>query len=117
MAKKHSKSVLLRQRRKLRIRKKVEGDGLRPRLTITRSAKHIYAQVIDDIKGVTLASVHSFDGEKRAGKDLCGELGKKLAATCKDKSISKVVFDKNGYAFHGRVKAFADGAREGGLEF
>jgi large subunit ribosomal protein L18 len=117
MAQQFIKKVALRQRRKLRIRKKVEGSGERPRLTISRSSRHIYAQVIDDLKGVTLASVHSFDGDKRAGKEICSALGKKLAEACKSKNISKVVFDKNGYAFHGRVKAFADGAREGGLEF
>jgi large subunit ribosomal protein L18 len=117
MAQQISRKLALRQRRKMRIRKKVEGTTERPRLTITRSARHVYAQVIDDRRGVTLAAVHSFDGEKRAGKEVCGELGKKLAASCKEQNISKVVFDKNGYAFHGRVKAFADGAREGGLDF
>jgi large subunit ribosomal protein L18 len=114
---KQDKKYALRLRRKRRIRGRVEGTPERPRLTITRSAKHVYAQVIDDIKGVTLASVHTFGAQARAGKDNCSELGKKLAGICTERKISKVVFDKNGYAYHGRVKAFADGAREGGLDF
>lgn len=108
-----------REKRKKRIRKKVFGTTERPRLSVFRSARHVYAQVIDDVRGVTLAHVHSFTkgSEQRANKALCSELGKKLAATCKAKNISKVVFDKNGYAYHGRIMALADGAREGGLEF
>jgi large subunit ribosomal protein L18 len=115
---KNSKLVQ-RAKRKGRIRKKISGTTERPRLSVFRSARHIYAQVIDDTTGNTLASVHSFAKGKaeRADKEACGELGKKLAATCKGKSINAVVFDKNGYAYHGRVKAFADGAREGGLQF
>lgn len=114
-----NKKASLRIKRKKRIRKKIEGSALRPRLSIFRSARHVYAQVIDDAQGVTLASVNSFKkGEAvRAGKEQCAELGKKLAEACKSKNITKVIFDKNGYAYHGRVKAFADGAREGGLEF
>lgn len=108
-----------RLKRKKRIRKKVEGTEARPRLSVYRSAKHIYAQVIDDESGKTLASVNSFNkgAAGRAGIDTCSELGKKLAEVCKSKNIGSVVFDKNGYAYHGRVKALADGAREGGLEF
>lgn len=110
---------VLRLKRKKRIRKKVQGTATKPRLSVFRSASHIYAQVIDDDSGVTLASINSYKkGEsKRAGVEGCTELGKKLAEICKTKEISKVVFDKNGYAFHGRVKALADGAREGGLQF
>jgi len=119
MAKVSNKEVR-RKKRKMRIRKKVSGLADRPRLSVYRSAKHIYAQVIDDNTGTTLASVHSFankgDGP-RANKDMCTELGKKLALGCKAKNITSVVFDKNGYAYHGRVKALADGAREGGLVF
>lgn len=114
-----SKKEALRARRKKRIRKKIHGSSSRPRLTVTRSARHIYAQVIDDDSGSTLAHVHTFKkgSTDRAGKEACAELGKKLAETCKAKSIESVIFDKNGYAFHGRIKAFADGAREGGLSF
>lgn len=113
----------MRLRRKKRIRKKVYGDTERPRLTIFRSAKHIYAQVIDDLDGKTLASAST------VSKDLKGGLGEgnKVAAAkkvgalvaeqCKSKGITKVVFDRNGFLFHGRVKALADAAREGGLNF
>jgi len=109
----------IRAKRKRRIRKKVMGTKERPRLSVFRSTRHVYAQVIDDLSGTTLAAVHSFKKEetKNATISVCAELGKQLAARCKEKNINKVVFDKNGYAYHGRVKAFADGAREGGLEF
>ena len=114
-----SKTRDQRQKRKLRIRKKVQGSGARPRLSVFRSANHVYAQVIDDDQGLTLASMHSYKkGSKaRANIESCTDLGKKLAEVCKAKNITTVVFDKNGYAYHGRVKAFADGAREGGLIF
>jgi large subunit ribosomal protein L18 len=116
---KQSDRVQLRAKRKLRIRKKVSGDVSRPRLSVFRSATHIYAQVIDDGAGKTLAQVSSFAKGKhrRANVDVCSELGKELAGRCKALNISKVVFDKNGYAYHGRIKALADGAREGGLDF
>lgn len=118
MSKMNEKQAL-RLKRKKRIRKKLEGSAERPRLSIFRSARHVYAQVIDDASGKTIASVNSFNKGQaaRAGKDTCAELGKKLAEACKAKDITQVVFDKNGYAYHGRVKAFADGAREGGLQF
>ncbi|RYZ60428.1 MAG: 50S ribosomal protein L18 [Proteobacteria bacterium] len=113
------KKAALREKRKKRIRKKVFGTAERPRLSVFRSARHVYAQVIDDIKGVTLASVHSFKkgSEERANKAVCTELGKKLAESCKAKNITAVVFDKNGFAYHGRVQALAEGARDGGLNF
>jgi large subunit ribosomal protein L18 len=107
----------LRAKRKKRIRGRLEGTTERPRLSVYRSAKHMFAQVIDDVTGKTLASVGSFSMDKRATREVCAELGKSLAAKCKEKSIGKIAFDKNGFAYHGRVKAFADGAREGGLEF
>jgi large subunit ribosomal protein L18 len=118
MAKTSKKSVL-RQRRKMRIRKKISGSTERPRLSIFRSDTHVYAQVIDDLKGVTLASISSYEkgNHRRANIPVCTELGKKLAERCKAKNINAVVFDKNGFNYHGRVKALADGAREGGLQF
>lgn len=114
-----NKKEALRLKRKKRIRKKIEGSAERPRLSIFRSTRHVYAQVIDDLSGRTLASVNSFKKGQagRADKEACAELGKKLAESCKAININRVVFDKNGYAYHGRVKAFADGAREGGLQF
>jgi large subunit ribosomal protein L18 len=117
---KTSQRAVLRERRKKRIRKKIGGGTAeRPRLSVFRSDTHIYAQVIDDLKGVTLASVSSFEkgSHQRANIGVCQELGKKLAERCKAKDITGVVFDKNGFSYHGRVKALAEGAREGGLQF
>ena len=106
-----------RTRRHLRVRKTLSGTAERPRLVVFRSLKHITAQLVDDIAAHTLATVTSVkvgDG-KKSEKSL--EVGKQIAAIAKDKGISKVVFDRGGYQYHGRVKAVADGAREGGLEF
>jgi len=105
-----------RYRRHLRVRKKVTGTAERPRLVIFRSLKHITAQLVDDVKRHTIATVTSTDltGKKT---DKSTEVGKRIAAKAKDAGITKVVFDRAGYKYHGRVKAVADGAREGGLEF
>ena len=119
MAKTAVKAVL-RERRKMRGRKRIEGTTERPRLSVYRSDSHISAQVIDDVKGITLASVSSFEkgvARTRANIEVCSGLGKKLAERCKAAGIGKIVFDKNGFTYHGRVKALADGAREGGLDF
>jgi large subunit ribosomal protein L18 len=106
-----------RYRRHLRVRKKVSGTQERPRLVIFRSLKHITAQIVDDAAGRTLMTVSSTDmtSGKKTEKSL--EVGKRIAARAKDAGITKVVFDRAGYKYHGRVKAVADGAREGGLEF
>ncbi|MFK7959962.1 MAG: 50S ribosomal protein L18 [Phycisphaerales bacterium] len=110
-----------RLRRKRGIRKRVMGLPTRPRLTVFRSAKHIYAQVIDDLSGRTLVSASTV--EKGAtvanggNRDAAEAIGKRLAERAKDAGISRVVFDRNGFRYHGRVKALADGAREGGLQF
>ena len=117
MANKVAKKVLLRFRRKLRIRKKVTGTSERPRLSVFRTAMHMTAQVIDDMSGKTLVSVHSYGEKQRASKDVCTKLGKELAAKCAAVKIGAVVLDKNGFQYHGRIQAFADGAREGGLKF
>ncbi len=104
-----------------RIRLKLRGSQERPRLAVFRSLKHIYAQVIDDREGRTLVAASS--GEKKAGVasggNLAGakEIGKLIAERAKSKGISKVVFDRGGYLYHGRIKALADAAREAGLEF
>ena len=104
-----------------RIRHKVRGDEARPRLAVYRSTKHIYAQVIDDRKGHTLAAAASAEKSSavKSGGNLAGakEIGKLIAQRAKDKGIKKVVFDRGGYLYHGRVKALADAAREAGLEF
>lgn len=108
-----------RARRKLRIRKKVSGTTERPRLTVFRSNKQIYAQVVDDSNGSTLAVATSLKLDKaEANKSQVAEqVGVAIAEACKGKGITQVVFDRNGYIYHGRVKALADGARKGGLEF
>ena len=103
-----------------RIRRKISGTTERPRLAVFRSLKHIYAQVIDDTAGRTLASASS--GEKGAtfdGGNIAGakEVGRMVAERAKEKGIKNVVFDRGGYQYHGRVKALADAAREAGLEF
>jgi large subunit ribosomal protein L18 len=112
-----------RLRRKRRIRKKVFGSQSRPRLTVFRSNRHIYCQVIDDVTGTTLIAASTQDAEVAAlldGKDKseqAKEVGKALAVRALAKGIQSVVFDRNGYIYHGRVAAVADGAREGGLQF
>ena len=115
--------IVGRERRKLRIRNKVSGTTERPRLTVFRSAKHIYAQVIDDTTGTTLAhaSTLSKDIKGTLGEDNKTDAAKKVGAliakVCKDKGVAKVVFDRNGYLYHGRISALAQAAREAGLEF
>lgn len=106
-----------RYRRHLRVRKKVEGTAERPRLVVHRSLKHIYAQIVDDISNRTILTVSDLMvGEgKKAERSLA--VGKTLAERAKAAGITRVVFDRAGYRYHGRVKAVADGAREGGLEF
>ena len=111
----------LRQRRKRTIRKKVSGSQERPRLSVYRSLNHIYAQVIDDTSGKTIVSASTLSPELKDGKgkkaELAKEVGKLVAKKCQEKQIGAVVFDRNGFIFHGRVKEVADGAREAGLEF
>ena len=110
-----------RYRRHLRVRKKVEGTPERPRLVVFRSSKHIYAQLVDDQRGVTIVGAADMsegvqvDGKGKVARSFA--LGRFIAAKAKEKGIAKVVFDRGGYQYHGRVKAVADGARKGGLEF
>ena len=113
----------LRDRRKNRIRKKIFGTPERPRLTVYRSSKHIYTQIVDDTQGITLASASTMEKEirgtqkfdsKRAAANFIGKLIAERAST---KGIKAVVFDRNGYLYHGRIKAISDGAREAGLDF
>ena len=116
MAQKNKHQV--RKRRKQGLRKRIKGTSERPRLSVFRSAKHIYAQLIDDTAGVTLGAASSqklsVDGDKTATSL---EVGKAIAAAAKDAGITKVVFDRNGFIYHGRVAAVAKGARDAGLEF
>ena len=110
-----------RKRISLRIRKKINGTADRPRLSVFRSNKQIYVQVIDDIRGVTLVSASSREkevgdtGAKRT--DQAAAVGKLIAGKCKEKGIENVIFDRGGYKYHGRVKSLAESAREGGLKF
>lgn len=112
-----------RRRRKERVREKVRGTDARPRICIFRSNKHIYAQVISDDQGKTLITVSTLTKEladaakNNKGVDTAKQVGLFLAKVCKQKNITTAVFDRNGFLYHGRVKAVADGAREGGLEF
>ncbi|MBZ0116847.1 MAG: 50S ribosomal protein L18 [Sandaracinaceae bacterium] len=112
-----------RLRRKKRIRKKVFGSSERPRLSVFRSAKHIYAQVVDDTQGVTLVAASTLakdvKGETSEGNktDAAKLVGAAIAKACAAKGIEKVVFDRNGFIYHGRIRALAEGAREAGLSF
>ena len=111
-----------RIKRQARIRKKIKGTPERPRLSVFRSAKHVYAQVIDDTAGATLATASSVEKDFKAQdkfenkKAAAAYVGKLVAERALDKGIKKVVFDRNGFLYHGRVKAISDGAREAGLE-
>src|ERR1700684_362707 len=113
----------IRQRIHRRIRRKVRGTTERQRLAIFRSVAHIYAQVIDDAKGVTIVAASSSEkgsgDNKMTGGNVAAakEIGKRVAERAKEKGITRVVFDRGGYLYHGRVKALADAAREAGLEF
>jgi large subunit ribosomal protein L18 len=107
----------MRARRHLRVRKKVSGTGERPRLVVFRSLKHIYAQLVDDDSNRTLMTVSDNTVAEGKKTERSTEVGKMIAARAKEAGITRVVFDRAGYKYHGRVKAVADGAREGGLEF
>jgi large subunit ribosomal protein L18 len=110
-----------RKKRHARVRSKLSGTAARPRLNVFRSSKHIYAQLIDDVSGVTLASASTLDKEigleSTGNVDAAVKVGELVAKRAVEKGIKAVVFDRGGYLYHGRVKALADAARENGLEF
>jgi len=112
-----------RKRRQARVRRKVTGTADRPRLCVFRSSKHIYAQIIDDTQGVTVASASTRDKSVVDGLAYTGNVeaakavGEKIAQNAQEKGIRNVVFDRNGFVYHGRVKTVADAAREAGLDF
>ena len=112
-----------RLKRKRRIRKNINGTLERPRLSVFRSAGHIYAQVIDDVKGHTIVSASTLDaqfketGIKSSGKEGAAVIGKLVGQRALEKGVTKVTFDRNGFLYHGRVKSVSDGAREAGLNF
>jgi large subunit ribosomal protein L18 len=114
-----TKRNAIRQRIHERIRRKLAGTGERPRLNVYRSLNHIYAQVIDDQKGETLVSASTLSLKLKSGGNVAAakEIGKAVAELATKQGIKKVVFDRGGYLYHGRVKALADAAREAGLEF
>ncbi len=119
----HNQREIGRRRRQERVRKKVWGTDAQPRVCIYRSLKHIYAQVISDESGATLGSVSTLSPglkgklKKTKGREAAKQVGQALALLCKEKQITRVIFDRNGFLFHGRVKALAEAAREGGLKF
>jgi large subunit ribosomal protein L18 len=118
-----NQKVAGRLRRKRSIRKRISGNAERPRLSVFRTSMHMYAQVIDDDTGTTLAAASTLSPEVRSQRDgkkkseLATLVGQLVAQKCQAKNITKVVFDRNGFIYHGRIKAVADGAREGGLDF
>jgi len=113
----------LRAKRRLRVRNKIVGTPQRPRLNVFRSLKHIYAQVIDDSQGVTLVSASTLSPELKntlargSNKEAAAAVGKLIAQVATQKGIKRVIFDRAGYLYHGRIKILAEAAREGGLEF
>ena len=115
--------VKSRIKRKKRIRKKIVGDAERPRLSVFRSARHIYAQVVDDASGRTLVAASTVEPAVRSEQEFenktaaAAYIGKVVAERAREKGIAKVVFDRNGFLYHGRVKALSEGAREAGLKF
>ena len=116
----HESKAIIRKRVHKRIRRKVAGSTQRPRLAVFRSVKHIYAQVIDDTAGHTLVAASSNENSGiKSGGNVAGAkaVGKLLAERAKEKGVKSVVFDRGGYLYHGRVKALAEAAREGGLQF
>jgi large subunit ribosomal protein L18 len=110
---------VIRQRVHDRIREKMQGTAERPRLNVYRSLNHIYVQVIDDLKGQTIVSASTLQAKLKTGGNISAakEIGKLVAERAQEKGIKKVVFDRGGYLYHGRIKALADAAREAGLEF
>ena len=120
----HQKGKLKSQlRRRNHVRRRIQGTAERPRLTVFRSSKHIYAQLIDDVSGTTLAAASSVLSDVKTAVPYGGNIkgaqavGKKLAEVAKEKGLLKAAFDRGHYKYHGRVKALADAAREGGLQF
>ncbi|MDA8168601.1 MAG: 50S ribosomal protein L18 [Nitrospiraceae bacterium] len=118
------KTLIAKDRRHERVRKKLSGSAERPRISVYRSLKYVYAQLIDDEKGATVAAASSIEkdfsasgGKNRGNKEMARKVGALLAKRARDKGVSKAVFDRSGYKYHGCIKELAEGAREGGLEF
>jgi large subunit ribosomal protein L18 len=120
---KSSVKLKARLRRKRHIRKNINGTSAKPRMSVFRSTKHIYVQLIDDVSGKTLASTSTMSGSNKSdnsyggNKAAAAKIGKEIAEIAKSKGITTIVFDRNGYLYHGRIQALADAAREAGLQF
>jgi large subunit ribosomal protein L18 len=118
----YTRKIRARLKRKQHIRQRIQGTAQRPRLTVYRSVKHIYAQVVDDTSGRTLAAASSLEADVRGGgekgkkSELAKRVGTLVARRCLEKSVDQVVFDRNGFVYHGRVAKVAEGAREAGLK-
>lgn len=112
-----AKKVVGRLKKKARIRNKISGTPERPRLSVYKSGMHTYAQIIDDVNGKTLASASTLKITSGKGLERAAEVGKAIAKLASDKSVVGVVFDRNGFIYHGKIKAVADAAREAGLKF
>ena len=112
-----TKKVERRIKIKYRIRKRVNGTAERPRMSVFRSNKQIYVQIVNDLTGTTLASASSLGRETMPKKEQAAKVGELIAKKAQEVGVEKIVFDRNGYLYHGRVKALADAAREGGLKF
>ena len=115
--KKESKKAIGRAKKKVRIRRTINGSAERPRLTVFRSNRGIYVQLVDDTTQTTLAAVSTLKWKDKNNKTTAAKAGRTIAELAKSKNIKKVVFDRSGFLYHGRVKAVADAAREAGLEF
>ena len=115
--KRSSNKVIARKKNKVRIRKKIAGTEERPRLCIYRSGRHMYAQIVNDQTGVTVAAASTLKSTKGSNIDAAKSIGAEVAKKAIEKNVKSVVFDRSGYVYHGRVKAVADGAREAGINF
>ena len=113
---KTARKVTQRQRIRRRIRSKISGTPERPRLSVFRSNKHMYAQLIDDVAGHTLAAASTREGDGAIGRDASKAVGQRIAERAKEAGVERAVFDRGGYRYHGNVQALAEGAREGGLQ-
>ena len=116
-SKKTDQKVIARLKNRVRIRRKIEGTAERPRLSVFRSGRHMYAQLIDDANGKTIASASSIKLGGGSNRDMAKKVGVEVAKLAAEKNIKTIVFDRSGYVYHGRVQALAEGAREGGLNF
>lgn len=115
--KKSSTKLIARMKNRVRIRRRLKGTDERPRLSVFKSGRHIYAQIIDDAKGVTIVAASTLKSGKGNNKEMAKAVGAEVAKKAISKNINAVVFDRSGYVYHGKIQALAEGAREAGLKF